>query len=265
MARFIRAPRTELRWRLCLPRLGIVTGLLRAGFASSSLPSRNIWERTLLETCSSGQRIEPIDHLGPDPKYQNEQEAHRWDDYVSPEKRLQHVNPHLCTIASRQAVIKAVHNMIGEHNDVKVTAAEYDNCNGSGHVWQGTNYAVEPNLLPEDLFVIQPTKKHPTKELENRFVHFNNPKHMAIFIHVNLPSDSTCPFVASMVYNLDKKTDAKVPQQLDGYQAIDEDGAALIGVIAALESRPPAKESCFHTQVSGGPAMPLNRNNMAQW
>lgn len=52
--------------------------------------------------------------------------------------------------------------MIGEHNDVKVTAAEYDNCNGSGHVWQGTNYAVEPNLLPEDLFVIQPTKKHPT-------------------------------------------------------------------------------------------------------
>lgn len=88
---------------------------------------------------------------------------------------------------------------------------------------------------------------------------------MAIFIHVNLPSDSTCPFVASMVYNLDKKTDAKVPQQLDGYQAIDEDGAALIGVIAALESRPPAKESCFHTQVSGGPAMPLNRNNMAQW
>ncbi|KAK4674937.1 hypothetical protein QC764_502705 [Podospora pseudoanserina] len=68
-----------------------------------------------------------------------------------------------------------------------------------------------------------------------------------------------------MVYNLDKKTDAKVPQQLDGYQAIDEDGAALIGVISALESRPPVKESCFPTQVSGGPAMPLNRNNMAQW
>ncbi|KAK4652492.1 hypothetical protein QC762_502705 [Podospora pseudocomata] len=54
-------------------------------------------------------------------------------------------------------------------------------------------------------------------------------------------------------------------QQLDGYQAIDEDGAALIGVISALESCPPVKESCFPTQVSGRAAMPLNRNNMAQW
>ncbi|KAK0672185.1 hypothetical protein QBC41DRAFT_353676 [Cercophora samala] len=277
MASFIRRQGTEPRCRLCLPHLGTVTGWARAGIASSSLPSRSTWERTLLKTCSNGQQM-----------YRNEEEAHRFDNYFCPEDRLRHINPNLDILPDRREAVGAASRMVEPGSNISET--EYDNCDGSRHLWQALKafeHIPEDHrrlLQPAQLLFDRPIRLHPTKEVDFRFVHWNGEidyhtgvNHMAVFTGSwPIPSPGsaaggTTLFSYRVVWNLGQTGRFILPvgQEMVGHnrkdRPVDQDRADLWAVVCALSCRPFVEETCFPTKLKRVPWLMTEHNNMIKW
>ncbi|KAK4196252.1 hypothetical protein QBC40DRAFT_258188 [Triangularia verruculosa] len=246
-------------------------------FSFTSVYSGHLNPDTSSVEMQSSTNIDPYDHLGPDPEYQDATEAHRWDSYFSPETRLRHINPNLCTVPDCQFAEYAA-SVMGNGGKNFPTATDFDNCDGSGHIWQATNYGLPPDLLPQQILLQCPVRKHPTREIENRFLVRTNPKHMAVFVDSwpaeTLPGCEAVPgFICDYIFNLDSDaTGHKRIQITENYRGdndegwpLDENRAALSCVIEALLRRPPVRDTCFPTGMVGWPKLPPDRNNMVKW